>query len=64
MIATERRRGLGSLVTAVATRAGLAGGNKLVWLSVSELDNPALRVYRQLGFQPGFEWSRWVVSAV
>jgi ribosomal protein S18 acetylase RimI-like enzyme len=64
VIAKERRRGLGSLVTAVATRAGLASGSKLVWLSVSELNDPALRVYRQLGFQPGFEWSRWVVSAV
>jgi len=60
----ERRRGLGTLVTAVATRAGLASGNKLVWLSVSELNDPAMRVYRQLGFQPGFEWSRWVISAV
>jgi ribosomal protein S18 acetylase RimI-like enzyme len=64
VIAKERRRGLGSLVTAVATRAGLAAGSKLVWLSVSELNDPAVRVYRQLGFQPGFEWSRWVVSAV
>ena len=63
VIAKERRRGLGTLVTAVATRAGLASGNKLVWLSVSELNDPAVRVYRQLGFQPGFEWSRWVVTA-
>jgi ribosomal protein S18 acetylase RimI-like enzyme len=62
--ASERRRGLGTLVTAVATRAGLAAGHKLVWLSVSELNDPALRVYRQLGFQPGFTWSRWVISAV
>ena len=64
VVSAQRRRGLGSLVTAVATRAGLAAGNKLVWLSVNELNDPALRVYRQLGFQPGFHWSRWVVSAV
>jgi ribosomal protein S18 acetylase RimI-like enzyme len=64
VVPEHRRRGLGSLVTAVATRAGLAGGNKLVWLSVNELNDPALRVYRQLGFQAGFAWSRWVVSAV
>jgi ribosomal protein S18 acetylase RimI-like enzyme len=64
VVPDQRRRGLGSLVTAVATRAGLAAGNKLVWLSVNELNDPALRVYRQLGFQPGFHWSRWVVSAV
>lgn len=64
VVPDQRRRGLGSLVTAVATRAGLAAGNKLVWLSVNELNDPALRVYREFGFQPGFHWSRWVVSAV
>ena len=63
VVPEQRRRGLGTLVTAVAARAGLAAGNKLVWLSVSELNEPALRVYRQLGFQPAFEWSRWVISA-
>jgi len=63
VVAEQRRRGLGSLVTAVATRAGLAAGNKLVWLSVSESNEAAIRVYRQLGFQPAFEWSRWVISA-
>jgi ribosomal protein S18 acetylase RimI-like enzyme len=63
VVPEQRRRGLGSLVTAVATRAGLAAGNKLVWLSVSESNDAAMRVYRQLGFQPAFEWSRWVISA-
>lgn len=60
----ERRRGLGSLVTAVATRAGLASGNKLVWLSVNELNDAALGVYARLGFRRAFGWSRWVVAAV
>jgi ribosomal protein S18 acetylase RimI-like enzyme len=64
VVPEQRRRGLGSLVTAVATRAGLAAGSKLVWLSVSELNDPALRIYRQLGYQPGFSWSRWVAAAV
>jgi predicted GNAT family acetyltransferase len=63
VVAEQRRRGLGSLVTAVATRAGLAAGHKLVWLSVSEANEAAIRVYRQLGFEPAFEWSRWVISA-
>jgi len=63
VVPEQRRRGLGSLVTAVATRAGLAAGNKLVWLSVSESNDAAIRVYRQLGFQPAFGWSRWVISA-
>jgi ribosomal protein S18 acetylase RimI-like enzyme len=59
----HRRRGLGTLVTAVATRAALAGGNRLVWLSVNELNDAAIGVYRQLGYQPGITWSRWVVGA-
>jgi ribosomal protein S18 acetylase RimI-like enzyme len=63
VVAEQRRRGLGSLVTAVATRAALAGGNRLVWLSVNELNDAALGVYRRLGFQPGLSWSRWVVSS-
>lgn len=56
----HRRRGLGTLVTAVATRAALAGGARLVWLSVDERNEPALSVYRRLGFRPSFAWSRWV----
>jgi ribosomal protein S18 acetylase RimI-like enzyme len=60
----HRRRGLATLVTAVATRAGLAAGNRLVWLSVNELNDAAMGVYRRLGFQPAFSWSRWVISAI
>ena len=58
-----RRRGLGTLVTAVATRAGLASGSKVIWLSVNELNDAALAVYRRLGYQPAFNWARWVIGA-
>lgn len=63
VVPEQRRRGLATLVTAVATRAALAGGNRLVWLSVNESNDAALGVYRRLGFQAGFSWSRWVASA-
>jgi ribosomal protein S18 acetylase RimI-like enzyme len=53
-----RRRGYGTLLTTVATRAGLALGNRIVWLSVEESNEPAQRVYRALGFQPAFSWER------
>jgi len=58
-----RRQGYGSLVTAVATRAGLAAGAKLVWLSVEEGNAPAIGMYRRLGYQPSFSWARWIGSA-
>lgn len=59
----QRGKGFGSLVTAVATRAGLAMGNRLVWLSVDEGNEPALRLYRRLGYEPAFSWSRWGATA-
>ena len=58
--AAHRRHGLGTLVTAVATRAALASGGALAWLSVDEHNEPALGVYRRLGFSPAYRWSRWV----
>jgi ribosomal protein S18 acetylase RimI-like enzyme len=61
--ADQRRRGYGSLVTAIATRAGLAGGGRLVWLSVEESNKPALALYRGLGYQPSFSWTRWLGTA-
>jgi len=61
--ARQRRRGYGRLVTAVATRAGLATGHKLVWLSVDEINTAAVELYRSLGYEPSFEWSRWVAPA-
>ena len=59
VVARQRRRGYGRLVTAVATRAGLATGHGLVWLSVDETNTPALNLYRSLGYEPAFLWSRW-----
>ena len=61
--AGHRRQGYGSLVTAIATRAGLATGAKLVWLSVEEGNAPAMELYRKLGYQPSFTWARWIGSA-
>lgn len=59
----HRRQGYGSLVTAIATRAGLAGGAQLVWLSVEEGNTPAFELYRKLGYQASFSWARWIGSA-
>ncbi len=57
--AGHRRRGYGRLITAVATRAGLATGHGLVWLSVDESNVSAVELYRSLGYEPSFAWSRW-----
>lgn len=56
----RRRQGLGTFVTAVAMRAGLATGRPLVWLSVEEGNDAARRMYERLGFQAAFPWSRWL----
>lgn len=61
--ANHRGRGLGTLVTSVATRAGLSMGNSIVWLSVDQRNAPAMRLYRRLGYVPSFSWSRWAASA-
>lgn len=61
--ARHRGRGYGRLVTAVATRAGLATGHPLVWLSVDESNEPAVNLYRSLGYEPSFGWSRWIAPA-
>ncbi len=61
--AHHRRRGYGLLITAVATRAGLATGHKLVWLSVDEANSAALALYRGMGFEPAFSWSRWAAPS-
>jgi ribosomal protein S18 acetylase RimI-like enzyme len=59
----QRRRGYGRMLTAIATRAGLATGHKLVWLSVIEDNTAAVNMYRSLGFEPSFRWARWVAPA-
>jgi ribosomal protein S18 acetylase RimI-like enzyme len=56
----HRRRGYGRMITAIAVRAGLATGHRLVWLSVEENNDPAIALYRGLGFEPSFAWSRWI----
>jgi ribosomal protein S18 acetylase RimI-like enzyme len=54
----HRGAGLGRLITTVATRAGLATGNRLVWLSVDESNATASRLYASLDFRPAFSWTR------
>jgi ribosomal protein S18 acetylase RimI-like enzyme len=55
-----RRRGMGTLVTTIATRAGLALGKRIVWLSVEDTNDAARQMYERLAFRPLFGWSRWV----
>ena len=61
---TEGRRGqgYGTLITTVATRAGMAAGNRIVWLSVRDDNRVAIGVYLRLGFRPAFRWTRWLVA--
>ena len=59
----HRRRGYGRLITAIATRAGLATGHKLVWLSVDADNAAAISVYRGLAFDFTFSWTRWAAPA-
>lgn len=55
-----RGRGYGTLLTTIVTRAGLATGNRLVWLSVDEEQAAARHVYTKLGFAEAFRWARWL----
>lgn len=55
----HRRRGYGRLITAVATRAGLATGHRLVWLSVDAENAGAIALYHGLAFDFTFSWTRW-----
>jgi ribosomal protein S18 acetylase RimI-like enzyme len=47
-----RRRGLGSLVTAVAIREAVEAGSQLTYLKVDAGNEEAQRLYRRLGFMP------------
>ncbi len=62
VVPERRRQGLGTLLTTVATRAGLALGHRLVWLSVRPEDEVAGRVYERLGYRRLFGWSRYLVT--
>ena len=59
----HRRRGYGRLITAIATRAGLDTGHKLVWLSVDADNAGAIAMYRGLAFDFTFSWARWAAPA-
>jgi ribosomal protein S18 acetylase RimI-like enzyme len=61
--ARHRRRGYGRMITTIATRAGLATGHKLVWLSVDDANVVAVNLYRSLGYEPSFTWTRWAAPA-
>jgi len=60
----HRRRGYGRFITAIATRAGLATGHKLVWLSVDADNAGAIAMYRGLAFDFTFTWTRWAAPAL
>ncbi len=62
VVAEHRREGFGRLMTTIATRAGLATGNSLVWLSVDESNAPARRLYESLDYRPAFRWWRMLGS--
>ncbi len=58
----RRNQGFGRLITTIATRAGMAVGNRNVWLSVREDDPAAVKVYARLGFASLFTWTRWILA--
>lgn len=62
VVTGRRGQGYGTLITTIATRAGMATGNRVVWLSVHEDNASALRVYSRLGFERAFGWTRWLVT--
>jgi ribosomal protein S18 acetylase RimI-like enzyme len=55
-----RRQGIGTLISIVATRAGLAMGRRLVWVSVDDAQPGARHMYERLGFREAFAWTRWM----
>jgi ribosomal protein S18 acetylase RimI-like enzyme len=59
----HRRRGYGRLITTIATRAGLATGHALVWLSVDQDNVAAIALYKSLGYDVALTWSRWAAPA-
>lgn len=57
-----RGQGYGTLLTTIATRAGMAIGNRIVWLSVEDGNDVARHLYAKLHFQEAFTWSRWIAT--
>ncbi len=62
VVEAHRGQGYGTLITTVATRAALATGNRVVWLSVREENDAAVSIYDALGFERAFSWTRWLVT--
>jgi ribosomal protein S18 acetylase RimI-like enzyme len=60
VVSRARRRGYGTLITTIATRAALATGHRLVWLEVARDNAAARRMYEKLGYRLAFEWDLWV----
>jgi ribosomal protein S18 acetylase RimI-like enzyme len=60
VVAEARRRGLGRYLTTIVTRAGLALGASLVWLSVDDGNGPARALYDGLDYRPAFAWHRFI----
>jgi ribosomal protein S18 acetylase RimI-like enzyme len=62
VVPERRRHGLGRYLTTVVTRAGLALGASLVWLSV-DIDNAAARaLYDGLDYRPAYDWHRFLFT--
>ena len=49
-----------ALLTTIVTRAGLALGASLVWLSVDPENAAARALYGGLDYRPDFEWRRFL----
>ena len=62
VVEAHRGHGYGTLLTTIATRAGMATGSRIIWLSVREDNESAVRAYDALGFQRAFSWTRWLVT--
>ena len=58
-----RGRGLGSALTAAATRAGLAAGADWVSLGVWAANLAAIRIYHRLGYRTGHQRASWRPAA-
>jgi len=62
VVPARRGQGYGRLMTTVATRAGLAGGARLVWLSVASDNTAAMSLYASLDYRPLLTWRRLIAS--
>lgn len=62
VVEPRRGQGFATLITTIATRAGMAVGNRVIWLSVDDDNAAALKVYTRLGFKPAFSCARWLTT--